>query len=365
MITTVIPTFERSAMLRRAIESALAQDVDGHEVHVCDNASTDDTAAVVAEYVARDPRVKYFVNSENIGGARNIMSALARVSTQYYSLLSDDDFLLPNFYAQALQSFAENPEAGFVCTKTLTVDTIHERVEFRNRDWQAGVYQPGPEISRKMAVSHFVTTSVVFSSRVRMQLGPFDPSGSDSLYMTMAALVFPFVVVNSYGAAVLLHESAYSIMGEGISQEKIPTLYAHLVKTISTVTAAELPEKTKALLFMQVMHAYHQMFDTKRLKGALYGLDEPHQAELFMLPSFINNRGMVVKLFNASPSVIKPLVKFLYQILNKLNRTKAASKMAEGWTPIGPETMEMLSRYEPDVKRLNFVEPVSKPVKSL
>lgn len=360
MITTVIPTFERPIMLRRAIESSLAQDISGLEVHVHDNASSDETSTVTNEYALRDSRVKYFRNSENIGGARNIAKGIGAVNTKYYSLLSDDDFLLPGFYSNVLKAFEENPASSMVCAKTLTVDLVSKKVEFRNRDWQAGFFQPCVDVSRKMAGSHFVTTSVVFRSDVRTKFGPFDPSGSDSLYMTMVAAALPFSVLDFYGAVFVLHDQAYSMIGEGISKERLPVLYGHLVETLKLVMDSDFSDEIKVHLTMQVMNSYHQIFDTKRLRGVLFGAQESLLEQLLLMPSFINNKGLVVKLHRAAPWPLKGLVKFFYQQVARLNQARARSNMTGGWAAIPADTLDLLSSYEPDVSQLKFPPPTSK-----
>lgn len=347
-------------MLRRAIESALAQGIPGLEVHVHDNASTGETPDVVAEYTSRDLRVKYFRNSENIGAVGNVLKGIAAVTTKYYSLLSDDDFLLPGFYAKVLKAFDENPTAEMVCAKTLTVDVINKRVEFRNRDWDAGFFQPSLEVSCKMARSHFVSTSVVFSSAVRTKLGPFDASGSDSLYMTMAAAVVPFAVLDFYGAAFVLHEQSYSVLAEGISKERLPVLYGYLIKTLSLVINSEFTDETKVYLTMQVVNSYHQMFDTKRLKGVLFDVQEPHFWELLLMPSFINNRGLIVKFHRSTPSVLRGVVRSLYQQFSRFNRARISSDIADGWVAIPTDTLKSLALYEPDVSLLKFPSPKSR-----
>src|SRR5437867_8648007 len=64
LVTTVIPTFRRPALLRRAVLSALAQSMRRVRVAVYDNASGDGTAAVLAELARADPRVQYHSRSE-------------------------------------------------------------------------------------------------------------------------------------------------------------------------------------------------------------------------------------------------------------------------------------------------------------
>lgn len=69
-ISVTIPTYNRKKMLKRAIDSVLAQDYKNIEVIVSDNASTDGTDTLMQEY-ANDSRIIYIRNSENIGPVKN------------------------------------------------------------------------------------------------------------------------------------------------------------------------------------------------------------------------------------------------------------------------------------------------------
>jgi len=55
LITTVIPTYRRPAMLRRAIRSVLSQTFPDFRLCVYDNASGDETAVVVEEFRKKIP----------------------------------------------------------------------------------------------------------------------------------------------------------------------------------------------------------------------------------------------------------------------------------------------------------------------
>ena len=112
-ITTIIPTFRRPRLLKRALRSVLNQTYPHFRVCGYDNASGDETAAAVAETAQGDPRVQYHCHPENIGLCRNFLFGQERVETPYFSFLSDDDILLPNFYQDALEGFQKFPEAAF------------------------------------------------------------------------------------------------------------------------------------------------------------------------------------------------------------------------------------------------------------
>lgn len=97
-VSIIIPTYNRAAYLRQAIESALAQDYEDLEVIVANNASTAETSKVIADYKS-DNRFHYFRNNENIGMVNNWRKAVFEYSNgDYFLILSDDDYLLDNKY---------------------------------------------------------------------------------------------------------------------------------------------------------------------------------------------------------------------------------------------------------------------------
>jgi hypothetical protein len=106
-ISVVIATYNRSGTLAYAIESVLRQTFTDWELIVVGDACTDDTAAVVARYVALDPRVR-FVNLERNWGEQsapnNIGRSLARAPLIAY--LSHDDFWLPHHLKACREALA-------------------------------------------------------------------------------------------------------------------------------------------------------------------------------------------------------------------------------------------------------------------
>ena len=94
-VAVCIPTFNRSAYLRRAIESVLGQTFGEYSILVSDNASSDDTAEVVAAF--DDPRISYVRMDQNVGWLGNFNASLDRVDAEFVVVLGDDDQLLPTF----------------------------------------------------------------------------------------------------------------------------------------------------------------------------------------------------------------------------------------------------------------------------
>src|SRR5438128_6282360 len=129
LITTVIPTYRRPRLLVRALRSVLRQTVHDFQVIVYDNASGDETGSVVAELAARDPRIRYHLQERNLGPDANFNFAISRVNTEYFSMLSDDDLLMPYFYEQALAGFATYPGA-VLDRKSTRLNSSHGSISY-------------------------------------------------------------------------------------------------------------------------------------------------------------------------------------------------------------------------------------------
>jgi len=96
----VIPTYNRAALLPRALESVLAQTEGDFECIVIDDGSTDDTETVVRTYA--DPRLHYeYQRNAGVSAARNAGAKLA--AGELLLFLDSDDELVPD----ALARFAE------------------------------------------------------------------------------------------------------------------------------------------------------------------------------------------------------------------------------------------------------------------
>ena len=121
-ITTLLCTFKRPKSLKRAILSALNQTHRNLQVSVFDDASSDETATVVANIMKTDKRLSYHCHAANIGALANFRFAFESIDTPYFSMLSDDDLLVNDFYENAVNVLESNPKIMFVILNSLCVD---------------------------------------------------------------------------------------------------------------------------------------------------------------------------------------------------------------------------------------------------
>ncbi|HEU0225962.1 MAG TPA: glycosyltransferase family A protein [Steroidobacteraceae bacterium] len=108
-ISVVIPTYNRAALLREAIESALRQDWRDLEVVVVDDGSTDATPDVARAYAGRI--VYQRQSNRGVNSARN--AAIGLATGEFIALLDSDDVWLPHAASLLASVLGRFPLAGF------------------------------------------------------------------------------------------------------------------------------------------------------------------------------------------------------------------------------------------------------------
>lgn len=102
----VIPTYKRGEGLKKAIDSAIKQDVnDSFEIIIVDNNHDFDCKEVldiVKEY--DNDKIIYYKNKTNIGAENNFNRGILLAKSKYFVMLHDDDQLLPNCISECAKN---------------------------------------------------------------------------------------------------------------------------------------------------------------------------------------------------------------------------------------------------------------------
>ena len=188
-VTTVIPVYNRKELVTRSIESAISQGVDGHEILLMDNSSTDGTWEVLTEYSRRDSRVRCVRNECNIGPVKNWKRGVELARGEYCHLLFSDDAVEPGFLEKVLPLF--DLQTGYVITGHLKCQDGLEVGRSTFQEWR--------EIPREELLR-----AVVFDNPKRIQL--INPVGAvfrraDLVSALVPEIENPFGIdFNSHGA---------------------------------------------------------------------------------------------------------------------------------------------------------------------
>ena len=173
-VTVLIPTFNRSGLLRRAIRTVTEQTLKDLQLVISDNASTDETAVVVANVMVEDDRVHYFRHDNNIGMLGNWASLINRVDTEYFCVLSDDDLLLPEFLEKAAAVLSVDAELGMCFGRTVIVDSEGLHFGYAPTEMKFGRYIPGQAAVAMVQAQHPASTGTLFRTSSFKAAGGFD-----------------------------------------------------------------------------------------------------------------------------------------------------------------------------------------------
>lgn len=114
-LTIVIPNYNHSRFIRQSIDSLLAQTRLPDRVIIIDDASTDDSVAVIKSYADRFKFIELHTNSVNIGVVKTLNLGLSIVDTEYVAFLAADDFIENSLYEKSLDLLNEH-RAAPLCT---------------------------------------------------------------------------------------------------------------------------------------------------------------------------------------------------------------------------------------------------------
>jgi glycosyltransferase involved in cell wall biosynthesis len=124
LVSVCIPTYNAENTVVSTVQSILKQTYQNLEIVLVDNASTDDTLAILSQF--NDHRIKIYKNSKNIGAEKNWSRCIELASGKYIAIFHADDLYKPDMVEKQVQAFQDNPSIGAVFT---TYNYIKERGE--------------------------------------------------------------------------------------------------------------------------------------------------------------------------------------------------------------------------------------------
>ena len=124
-VTVCVPTYNRADLLPYVVRSTLNQTYADFELLICDDASRDRTAEVVAQW--SDSRIRYIRHPQNIQRSRNMRSGYEVARGEYFIKIDDDDALTPTFLERTVAVLEAHPKVDFVCTDHWIINARSER----------------------------------------------------------------------------------------------------------------------------------------------------------------------------------------------------------------------------------------------
>jgi poly(ribitol-phosphate) beta-N-acetylglucosaminyltransferase len=129
VVSFCIPTHQRSRYLASLLESLQLQLADfpyAYEVVIADNASADDTPAVVARFAEELP-IRSHRHAHNIGGFPNWQFVMSQARGRYIVYVSDDDSILGAQVAETIAKMEADPQIVVTYAPWLLYDLVAQQ----------------------------------------------------------------------------------------------------------------------------------------------------------------------------------------------------------------------------------------------
>jgi len=173
LVSVVIPTRDRAAILPRAIESVLAQSYSNWETLVCEDGDSEEVALVVDSF--DDPRVRHLPAAPaGVGTARN--RGIDAAAGELIAYLDDDNRMHRNWLKSIAWAFEQRPEAEVLYGAIVIDDTARHHGE-------PGAEMPSAWLERYIPEA-IVESNIADTSAIAHRAGLRDARWDESLRTT-------------------------------------------------------------------------------------------------------------------------------------------------------------------------------------
>jgi glycosyltransferase involved in cell wall biosynthesis len=125
-VSIIIPAYNASLYLQRAIESVLKQTFENFELIIVNDGSIDNTEDIVKRFQKKDKRIRYIQHDKNRGSSEARNTGIKTAKGKYVAFLDSDDEWLENKLEKQLEVF-KNPQINVVTCWAYWVDEIKNK----------------------------------------------------------------------------------------------------------------------------------------------------------------------------------------------------------------------------------------------
>ncbi|WP_374948750.1 glycosyltransferase [Mucilaginibacter sp.] len=108
LVSVALCTYNGARHLNEQIQSILDQTYNNIELVIVDDCSSDDSLAIIQKFAMADERIKYFVNTENLGYNKNFEKALGLVTGDFIAISDQDDIWESEKINQLMNAIGDN-----------------------------------------------------------------------------------------------------------------------------------------------------------------------------------------------------------------------------------------------------------------
>ncbi|MDD5589698.1 MAG: glycosyltransferase family 2 protein [Candidatus Portnoybacteria bacterium] len=264
-VSIIIPTRDRPSLLKRAINSVLAQTFQDFEVIVVDDCPVQNSDYVVRLF--NDPRIKYIRHSQHSGGAVARNTGIKSAVGDFIAFLDDDDEWLPTKLQKQVKALdSSGPAVGLVFCGIGLFDASGRLLKTKiHRD--EGIVRPFGELLQKCFIW---TSSVMMRRELKEKGGYFDVDFKKNqewdLELRMARLTDFYSIKEMLVKINVLGDGEH--MGGKKNLDNIISGFETLIRKHYSEYLKQ--KRSLALRYFQLADLYFEKGDFKKTRQNLY-----------------------------------------------------------------------------------------------
>jgi len=223
VVSVIIPTYNNSQVIGRAVSSAVRQTLRDIQIIVVDDGSTDNTQEIVSNL--SDSRIGYIRLAENRGSGAARNRGLQIAKGRYIAFLDSDDEWHPSKLERQVRLMESLPDEWGACqVGGMIIKDGFRQAEFRpRRDLAADAF-------RNLALGKltFLTSGIMVRSSCLESIGVFDESlrrGQDIDFLLRLFMVYKLAVIEI--PLITFHQQTDKKLGDSVEHARLRILAKH------------------------------------------------------------------------------------------------------------------------------------------
>lgn len=168
-VSILLPAYNGSKFISKAIESVLAQSFLDWELLIIDDGSTDNTAKIANDFSLEDRRIKYLKNENNLGLQKTLNEGILKSEGIYIARIDDDDeWIDADKLKNQVEFLDNNREFSLVGTAMVATDENGKKL------YDLKCPASDDKIRRRLLSQNcFAHSSVLFRRDLALKLGGY------------------------------------------------------------------------------------------------------------------------------------------------------------------------------------------------
>jgi abequosyltransferase len=230
LLTIAIPTYNRAVYLRELLSVLFDQLVSEPRVEliISDNASPDETPALVEEFQQRGLPLRSIRNENNIGADANFLQCFMQARGKYVWIFGDDDIIVPGGVA-AILSYLEIKDYDLIYVSSYPLQDAHKFSAIRSLN-AVEFEDVKPFVKRIHVNFSFISGNIINKDRVQAA----EPVSFSALVgSNLVQLAWVYSALNGFVRGLYIYDKLVGARVDNTGGYKLSEVFGSKLKRVT------------------------------------------------------------------------------------------------------------------------------------